>query len=299
MFDGAYSPDVQPPDDPVQDPPLGTVEEEAAKSQPQTETEPGEEVKPLEGTPPAAATPKPAEPAKLWAGKFQKPEDLEVAYAQSSKEGQRLAQEVSGRKAELEKLLSEKRELELKVELGPEPKELTKEELDAMTPNDVARYYSERSERKIRVEQIKKEREAQAKQEKVNDDARVSHIVNRASQMEKDVENFPDYKDLHPLMDEIMDVEPGVRGLRRTPEILYFAAFGMRALQAARKGKTETAAAEKIAKDKAAADTSRAAGPGPTPSEKIPGSGADANDDSDEAHNLRLIRAQKRPILNL
>ena len=298
---------------------------EATQAQPEVvaETEAQPEVKPETETPEAieAAAKTDAEPAKevqakVWAEQYKTPEELETAhkklainFAHSSKEGSRLnvaLKEVQANaQKEIDALKDQLAEAKMVAEIGPEIKEPSDEELEAMGPVKATRLLTKIAEQKRLLADVKTRNEFRSKESKANADLRYNKIVEKAQVMrtakdEKGELVFPDFVELQPVMDELMSLEPGVTGHDNSPEILHLAAYGKRALERDRMSKAKTKESEGAAalKAKAAgvgAGAAGAAGGGA----KQPEVKAKVDADSDEAHVERLLKAHRRHVVEL
>src|SRR4051812_42713489 len=147
MFDHLAIEEVARPADPLMDAPMGELAEPT--TQPEVPAKADETVTPetpkteAEKTAEAAA-PQAWKPTQEQTKHFKRPEDLEVAYVQSSKEARRLVGEVKARDASIEKANAQVRELTEQLSLGPELKELTEAEAANMTPQQVAQHEARR-----------------------------------------------------------------------------------------------------------------------------------------------------------
>lgn len=244
----------------------------------------------------ADATKTEAEAPKLWAGSYKTPEELEIAYKHSSGEGKRLSVALKTQVVEHEKTVAQLRdqieELKIAAEAGPEIAELTEEQLEAMGPVKAMRFLQKMSDRKSALANLKARREAREQQSKKDEASLVSHIKQTASGMEKDAANYPDYLDLQGNMEAIMDAEPGITGLPNTPYLLYFAAYGQRALKRDSEAKSRTEKSKEAAKLKAKAAAVGAGAAGAAGGAKgLVESHGNVDPDSDEAYNERLVKA--------
>jgi hypothetical protein len=233
----------------------------------------------------------------MWAGRFKTPEDLEVAYDQSSKEGRRLSAALKDQQRANEEAIAAMRneisELKLAAELGPEIPEPTEQEMEAMGPVKAMRAMEKSRERKAKAQQLadaKAKREADAK--RYSSDLR-AHINKSIEEMKGDTKNFPDYAALQDGMNAIMDLED--QGPQNGPLIVYLAAYGRRALAQAAEASEKSSQSAAQAKAKAQAAAAAAAAPGGSGgSPASPGTKPAIDPDSDEAHNRRLVEAAGR-----
>lgn len=247
--------------------------------------------------------------AKVWAGQFKTPEDLEVAYGHSSAEGKRLSGVLKEQKVASEKSVRELQDkitdLEIMAQVGPEIKEPTEEELEAMGSAKAFKTLQSIAERKgvlahLKTKAENQKREAAAAKEKLE-----SFI----SGMEADMPTakgdggellFPDFDALKPEMDYLKEYEPGMAGHKNSPIIAFLAAYGRRALRLANAGKAKTKESAAAAKTKvlAAAVGAGAAGAGgsghdPVKTKTAPTPG------SDDEMNDNLVKAGQRRHVNL
>ncbi len=258
---------------------------------------PGEPGKPAAPAP-APGTPAVPAPPKLWAGQFGKPEDLEVAYTHSSKEGRRLRGLLTEAEEHLANQKARMAELQGELEGKNIPfKELSNEELNSLNPAAQVTYALDKRAHDEAV--VKAKSDAKAKFEATTRQAKETEdiVTNTCKRMLKDESNFPHYGELIPVMDEILDTVPGLRGHKFTPQVAYFAALGYMEAQKMRAGQQASAESAAEAARKAAADAARVG----AVSSGAPGTGlpagmgsASPEPDSDAAHNAALIRAGRR-----
>lgn len=301
-FSSHHLPGNGPTDDGFLNPPREAVAgeaepEAAAAAEPAAAVEPGAEVDPAAEP---AAVADPAKPAKLWAGRYKTPEELEVQYQHSSEEGKRLSVKLKkeseayeGRIGELTDKLSE---LEILAEVGPAEAELSDEQLEAMGPVKATRYLQRAQDRKNKLAQIKANQEIRKRETAKATAELQDHIRGSARDMEVDADNFPDFVELKPAMSRLMDIEPGVTGHANSPQVLYLAAYGMRALKRDAEGRKKTAESTKAAaaKSKVAAvgaGAAQAAGGG---AKDVATQKKTADPDSDQSYNDRLVAAGQR-----
>ena len=279
----------------VVEPEAETVVEGEVEAQPETE---GEAEAVVETEPEVAKT-EPDKTVKLWAERYKSPEELEIAYKHSSQEGVRLAGRVkeieAGAQAKASELAAQIAELQMQVELGPEMKEPTDEELEAMGPVKAARAIQRFGERKALAAKLKEQQGArEASQKKWEADVK-NHIDDSISKMQADSEQYPDYKELAPDILDIADRVPWATGNPNSAQLLYYAAFGRRALSkvSEAKGKTkESAEKAKLAAAKAAAVTAAAGEAGGTKDPAKPKTTPKPG--SDDAVNRKMQDAYNR-----
>ena len=296
-YSGAETPQTAVADKPADE----QGEGEQANDQP--------EVAPETPETPAADPAKPAVPEKLYAGQYKTPEELEIAFGHSSREGKRLAaytKELEAASAKTQGELSARiAELEILAEVGPEMKEPTDEELEAMGPVKAMRLTQKMSDRKTRLAQLKAQREQSEKTSKAEAQAKETRIVNLAKNMrsmkdEAGNSRYPDFDEVAPIIDELIDFEPGAFGHEKSPIIGYYAAYGFRALQKDRAAKTKTKESEEAAKAKARAAAAGAGAAGATGTGKDPAvTKTGPEPDSDAEANDRLTKAYARKHVSL
>lgn len=234
-------------------------------------------------------------PQKLFAGKFKTQEEFEKAYESSGQEAFRLFLKNKEISQEHEKLSLRAKQLEADLAAAKQTqqsafKELSPEavkELKENNPSDYAEYLNEKRWHEEKTAQAKDALERQKKEDAREQENRQKQIFSRIREMESDAENYPDFKTLQPVMDELIDLTEGtIAGHAWSPEIAYLAALGVKTLQSNKQSSTEKRKADEEAKRKAgaAAQGSRSAGAGAEGgAPKTPG------DDSDEALNAGII----------
>lgn len=246
-----------------------TEEEETAKGSPYLESE-----------------------VELQDGRKMKVKDVVIAYAESSAEGRSLSNVVKQQQKAIRDLNQQLSAIKLKGEVG-EFKEKTEQELEGMSPAQIAKYYDERrayQERKAKAEQASKEAEGQSERDV---EERASLFRELGAEMKADAEGFPDYVELQPLMGSLKRMNPSLGERDYDLQLMYYAAYGRREiqkLQAAKKAKQEAADASR---KKAESDAGRTAAPGTGPVAHKP-AGKGPAPDSDEAHNDAIVSAWQR-----
>lgn len=295
-------------------PEVAPAKPEAEKPAEPEQPTPEAEAKPEtpEATPaPEATKPAPVTEPKVWAGQFKTPEDLEIAYKYSSQEGKRLAsalkeQAVTSAK-ENEALRDRVAEMEILAEAGPEMKEPSDEELEAMGPVKAMRLVNKIEARKTLLTQLKARNESRSKESKEKAAALESEIRDRFASMStaKDQKSgealFPDFDALQEDINSLMDFEPGIAGHRNSPIVAYFAAFGRRALERERAGKAKTRASSDAAalRAKAAGVGAGAAGAAGGGAKEPAAVSTGAKPGSDEEYNDNLVKAFGRHTVTL
>ena len=283
-FDHIALPEVAPTQHPPLDPPLAGLT-------PEVKEDKGPEPTPeTEGEPPAPGAPE-TEP-KLLAGRFKTPQELETAYAESSHEGLRLHRELETYRGEVKKRDDEVADLREQLEAAkntPAFKELTEDEINSLSTAKQFEYFAEKNARKQRQEGEKAERAKQKQQQEKERSETKAAVFARIDAMEADSENYPEFKALKPVMNEVIDMTGGVvSGYKWTPDLLYLCAQGLKTIrQVAASKKTASESAKKAA-DKAAADA-HAAGRTGRPATRTAPPGEDPN--SDEAFMRETLGA--------
>lgn len=252
---------------------------------------------PAEGQPPAPA-PVALETleVKTHDGRSVKVPELVSLYEHSSREALKVVAANKEYAAKAKEYEVKIQQLELEKSLGPVLPDLTKEQEEAMTPAQISAHHSKQLEAKIMRGNAEKELKLEQQNRAAAADKLGGEIIALGRSMEADDANYPGYKELRPLMQEVMDLEPGVTGWPQTPKILFYAAEGMRSLRVKAESAKATATAAEKAKLKGTADATRTGGPGPTGAVKTPAGTATKAPavGSDEAHNLAMIAAWKR-----
>lgn len=208
------------------------------------------------------------EPAKLLAGVFKTPEELEADYSTKVK-----ALDASGREAKRLLVLSQRQEniigelqdkmaeMELKSQLSTF-QERTNEELAEMSESEKMQYKLDlRDHKQLKKELEEKQQAMKAKEEEID-----QAIDNALSGMKNDPEVFSDLDNVVAQFPELIKEEPALQGcgIPKMPYIMYWAIYGRNAkakeLQASKVQKESKAQAAK----KAASDASRAGAPAAT-----------------------------------
>ena len=259
-------------------------------------------------TPPAAAaapgiTPDPAQPKageqppvvfkSTVRGREYTGEELTKAFESSSAEGIRLNQIVKQAQQELAAERVARAELEDKANETPPFKLLTKSEMKELDTVDLAEYISKRDKWETQKETRKEALTKAQAAHKAETEAVKEHIYARSEHMMTNAADFPGYKDLMPVMEQILDRAPHMAGRRETPDLLYFAALGLQKYREGRASKD----AEQKAKDEVAAQAAAqaAAAGGGNPPAPV-GAPTPIEDDSDEAFNKRILAKSPKSI---
>lgn len=242
-------------------------------------------------------------PPKMYAGKFKTVEEFEKAYESSGQEAFRLFLKNKEFSESSEKSALRVKELEGEIErLKSSPpstfKELPPEQVKELKEQNPSSYADYLVEKRFNDENAKREnetRERTKKETEVQGKERQSKIFARIRDMEADIQGYPDFKTLQPIMDELIDMTDGrIAGQLWSPEVAYLAAFGVRALQAQKKAGSDKRKAEDEAKRKAGADSRGSGSAGAGAEGGAPKTPAD---DSDEALNERIIKAGPKSLL--
>ncbi len=256
-------------------------------------------------TDPNAPKTEPAAAVKLWAEQYKSPEELEIAYKHSSAEGKRLAGRVkeieAGAATKVSELSTRIAELEMQVQLGPEIPEYTDEQLEAMGPVKATRALQKQTERKQLAAKLKEQAGARELKQK-NWEAEVKEGIDGSiTAMLKDSEAFPDYRELSPEILDLADRVPWATGNPNSAQLLYYAAFGRRALSKVKeaKGKTKESAEKAKLTAKAAATVTAApgAGGGTVDSAAVPKKAPKPGSDEAVNANMQAVYARKHPKL--
>lgn len=218
-------------------------------------------------------------------------EELAKAYEHSTTEALRLKDSEKQHQQRATAAEAKITELLTKLDETPPFQVLTKEQLKELDPADQVDYAvkknaweTRRDSRKEQLAKVQETQKAQAQETK-------NYIYSRTEHMLSNATEFPGYKDLMPVMEQILDRVPSLAGMRETPDVLYYAALG---LQKYREGKVSQSAEEKARQEAAATAQAQAAAAGggnpPAPVAPTP----PVDDDSDEAFNKRVLaKAQK------
>lgn len=262
--------------------------------------EPKPKVEPSEETPQAEE--KPAEEPKtepkaevLLAGRFKTPEDLEVAYIESSKEGRRLNAELVQAKQRLAGLEQKLESYELEKELGSF-KELTKEELlELMNSEDAEdrlaaqEYIADKKlygQKKASLEKMRKDHEANSKRHA--EELRKA-IDARFDELKGNPKEYPNFASTIPLMHEMADaVEDRLGGMVNGIEAYYLMALGYTYREALKKGEQKTSEEVEKAKKEAEMKARISGSGGHEGTNKIP---TGKEDDNDEAYGEAMRKA--------
>jgi len=288
---------------PELDPPLET-------GTPATQVKVGEE-KPPEGQPkepgkaePEGPKPPVVAPPRMWADQYDTPEKLEaahrqqgIAYQNSSVEGRRLNGLLKDAQGQATSDKTRIAELEAELAAGPPLKDLSKEELEALSPAEQVQHALALQRQQDKMEEGKKDAKQRVETEERAAEELETHITASARRMAKDTKTFPGFSDPQTVrvMDEILEIMPAMRGDKHTAQMAYFASIGWQRVQEMRAGKDASDESARLAAEQAAADAARV-GAGKTGPAQIspPAGGSGVDPDSDEAHNNALIAAGKR-----
>jgi len=280
IFDGIATPEARG------EAPAGATGEEGTTGEGAPQAGGTEGAEGAAGTPPAAAQ----TPPRLLAGRFTSPEDLEIAYGESSKEGQRLA----GRLRDFENDLGarDREILDLKARLKATPdgfKELNDEELKRLREENPGAYVDYTLAKDRRDREVSAEKKALEAEKQETEDAQKqtsTHLRERTYSMRGDEKMYPGFRSLEPVMEELMDMAPEITGHKYSADFLYLASYGLQSLQAHRKGQTLSAEARAAAQANAN-DQAGHVGSAPAGGGSPAGSPEDGLDDL----NRRIVKA--------
>ena len=247
---------------------------------------------PAPGETPEPATPEAGKPTQSVVfkttvrGREYTGEELAKAFELSSNEGLRLNETVKQHISRATAAEAKAAELQAKLDEVPPFKLLTKEEIKELEPAEQVEYALKKNawetQRDSRKEQLAKTQQAQVAEAQETK----NYIFGRTEHMLTNAAEFPGYKDLMPVMEQILDRVPSLAGRRETPDILYYAALG---LQKYREGKASTSKEEEARQATAAtAKAAAAAAGGGIPKAPV-GASNPGDDDSDDAFNKRVL----------
>ena len=170
------------------------VELEAKEDEAKEESKENDELKgELKAESPKETLPKGETLPKLFAGKFKTPEQLETAYAHSSKEGVRLNNQVIEAQKQVKQLEDQLFQVKLESEIG-QFNEISKEDYAELDETQKRVYNLEKSrfmDKKERLERMRNEN-------KQNESRLVDSEL-------RELETQSDYQELDPIMNELMD----------------------------------------------------------------------------------------------
>lgn len=210
-----------------------------------------------------------------------------TAYEQSSSEGTRLNRELKQATANTHAIETRMTELQVRLDETPPFKLLTDTELAELDHPKQTDYIvkrnaweSDKTQRKDNLARVQKESEKA-------DEADRNFIFARSQHMDSHPDEWPDYKEMLPTMEHILEIAPFMGGMRGTPEMLYHAAQGLtlHRQKIAQKAQ-EAKAAQETAATAAAQVGAIGTGSPPAPVGAQPQTPAE---DSDEALNKRLL----------
>jgi hypothetical protein len=232
------------------------------------------------------AQPKPIE---INGRTFKSTEELIEVYKQSSAEGVRLNAVRKSIQAELDATKAQVAELELKSGL-PTFTEKTEEELSLMEPAEKAVYLIEKKQFDKDLAKFKTDREKMLADNKAKQESNQREITEIVKKMTEDTKTYPHFKELEPIMDNILDKTPWLSGRHESPEIVYYLARGIKADQEDRKSGQLTTKSQEQAKTAAAAAGAVSTGATIRQGDGTAGKPAPG---SNEEFNQRLINAGK------
>lgn len=247
---------------------------------------------PAAGTTPTTA-PQPAAPATPTVfkatirGKEYTGEELAKAYENSFEGALKLNDNYKATQAKATALEAKLAEMEAKVLETPPFKILTKEEIKELDPADQTEYIIKKNawetQRDARKEQLAKMQE----QTKAGEAETKQYIYSRTQHMIDSPDKFPGYKDLIPVMEQVLDSMPVLGGRRETPDLLYYVALGLQK----DKERTVSMSAEEKARQEAAATAAAQAAANGSGNPPAPVVTQGQDDDSDEAFQKRILQA--------
>ncbi len=218
--------------------------------------------------------------------------DLVKAYENSSDEGMRLNKinkQLQNHIAELEKQYLE---LQIKLEETPPFKILTEEEVNELPIPKQIEYFTQKqkweADKAARKEQLAKIQEMEAKSEEETK----AYVMARSEYMLRNTDKWYDYDNLIPVMEQIIEVAPFLTGYRETPDIVYYAALGLRAY---RQEMEKRALEKKSAKETNMQANAQISAIG-TNSTQSPTSVPNAISDDDKSFQERILKKVQKPL---
>ena len=220
-------------------------------------------------------------------GKEYTGEELAKAYENSFEGALKLNDNYKATQAKATALEAKLAEMEAKVLETPPFKILTKEEIKELDPADQTEYIIKKNawetQRDARKEQLAKVQE----QTKAGEAETKQYIYSRTQCMIDSPDKFPGYKDLIPVMEQVLDSMPVLGGRRETPDLLYYVALGLQK----DKERTVSMSAEEKARQEAAATAAAQAAANGSGNPPAPVVTQGQDDDSDEAFQKRILQA--------
>lgn len=229
-----------------------TTTETQTQETPATETTDGQETEPQTQQQTVTET-----PFEIDGRTFASKAELITAYKNSSTEGVRLnklAKEYEFKLAEREaKLL----EMEAKQFDAPFPgilspdKEQEEAQLSMMPQHKQTEYILAKREWAQKQEQAKQEH-AQRLQQSAEQQKHIKEVIEQSTKdMESKPEEYPNFKELTPIMQRIVELSPSIANRPETPYLSYWVAYGLNAYNKERALKAETSKAAAETKEKA------------------------------------------------
>jgi len=218
------------------------------------------------GTPadqtPAEPGAEPAQPQRLYAGRYQTMEQLESAYAESGDEGRRLYRELQTVSKDLKGRDAIIEELRAKLAGAPNAFRILGEDEEKTLAEEnqgkYTKYLLDKRDHLANEAKAKEDRE-NARKAKDAEQARVVDAIRKqTTHMRGDSQKYPGFVQLEGVMQTILDVAPEVAGYEWTPNVLYYAAKGLQAIQAERGALEQAAGSQAQAAGQAAATASQA-----------------------------------------
>lgn len=243
----------------------------------------------------AEKPPQPQDPPRVYAGRFNKVEQLEEAYMASGQEARRLQAEFIQETKERERIQREFEDFKADRDLQGQFQALSPEDEKRLKDEDPGKWMDYRfalKEHSGKMESAKKAREEarrMADEEGKNINAAIRKSVIR---MMGDQEKYPGYNQLQVVGDRILDIAPELAGHEWTPVILYYASKGLQAISAERKALQAAKAARGQAGGHADATARQTGGTG-----TAGGSGAPAGNSGLDSLNAEIVKAHQPNVL--
>lgn len=232
--------------------------------------------------------PAPAAPARVYAGRFKTVEELEHAYDSSGKEARRILEHATSLEKQYQETRTKAAQLEDELKRrAPAFKVLAPEEEAKLKNEDTAGYveYVLKKERHEREEaEARRSFAAKQEQEAAEESRIAASIEQQHDSMLADPKKYPKYRELTGVAGKLLDLVPSLRGQEAAPKVLYYAAYGLAALQAAEKARAAEEASRAAAAGEAGALADKG-GAGGRGGNAAPGAGK--TDDL----NSRIIKA--------
>lgn len=206
---------------------------------------------------------------RLYAGRFKAVEELEQAYDASGREARRLFEQVKGFPDREKGHLSRIEQLEMEIKTLKSAgtfKELSESDLAKLRDENPGAYF-DYMRQKDRMESSTKAEKEKAEALKREKDAEIDRVVKAVHEahheMMGDQKNFPEYGRLQGVMDNLVDLCPGIGGHDWTPRILYLASRGIQWNNSLGKAKSAEEASRQAAAGAAGAQAGLTVNPPP------------------------------------